>query len=1020
MARIAEDLIARLKAELPLERVVAASGVELVRRGKDLVARCPFHDDAEPSLVVTPGKGLWRCFGCDKGGTVIDWRMEISGESFRAAVESLAAAYLPGAALEETEPPATPAVEPFSPEEVAQWLATSDEELLQRVAVYYRERLDVDPRGREYLERRGLLDEAAIERFGIGLADRTLGLRLPAKQVKAGEQLRSRLARLGILREESGHEHLAGSLVVPIRDLGGRVVQMYGRKVTATLRKGTPLHLYLAGSRNCVFHPEALVESDEVILCESILDALTFWTAGFRHTTCAFGVHGFTEALHEAMRAHGTRRVLFAYDRDEAGEKAAVELATKLLAEGIECFRVLFPRGMDANEYAQKVKPASKSLELVVRQASWMGTGRPPAALVLTAPATAVPELAELVEVAPAAAEEAAPSLAAAPTAERPRPPSSPVAPAPRLEVPAEVGEREVVIRLGDRRYRVRGLEKNLSADSLKVNLLASRNDGFFVDTLDLYVAKQRERFKKQAALELALDEEAIQRDLGRVLLKLEELQDQQLDKALAPKTPRITLSDAETEAALCHWRRPDLIAATREHLSLAIVGEETNKLLVYLAAVSRQLSRPLAVLVQSSSAAGKSALLDGVLSLMPEEERVAYSAMTGQSLFYMGEKDLRHKILSIAEEEGAERARYALKLLQSEGKLSIASTGKDPQTGRLLTHEYHVEGPAAILTTTTALTLDEEFENRCLVLSVDESREQTEAIHRFQRYQQTLEGLAAREERRRVVGLHRNAQRLLRPLHVVNPFAEQLRYPTTSTRTRRDQMKYLGMIEAIALLHQHQRETKALQVGERSLPYVEVTLSDIELANDLASRVLGRTLDELPPQTLRLLEAIHAMASEATRRLAIESCEVRFSRRQVREATGWSHTQLHMHLKRLEDLEYLLVHRGTRGQSYVYELLWNGEGARGEAFVMGLLDVERLGAAGYDGKYSGSAIEYSGSIRPHFGDPSGGFPEPEAARSGAINGRSLRDGNAEAATALLGEERSVSRRSQRVAAGGR
>ena len=84
---------------------------------------------------------------------------------------------------------------------------------------------------------------------------------------------------------------------------------------------------------------------------------------------------------------------------------------------------------------------------------------------------------------------------------------------------------------------------------------------------------------------------------------------------------------------------------------------------------------------------------MDAVLALMPEEERVQYSAMTGQSLFYMGETNLKHKILAIVEEEGAERASYALKLLQSEGELTIASTGKDPATGQLVTQEYRVEG---------------------------------------------------------------------------------------------------------------------------------------------------------------------------------------------------------------------------------------------------------------------------------------------------------------------------------------
>ena len=127
--------------------------------------------------------------------------------------------------------------------------------------------------------------------------------------------------------------------------------------------------------------------------------------------------------------------------------------------------------------------------------------------------------------------------------------------------------------------------------------------------------------------------------------------------------------------------------------MSVAAVGEETNKQVGYIAAISRSLKAPLAVMLQSSSAAGKSSLMESILAFVPEEQCIEYSAMTGQSLFYMAEKDLKHKVLAIVEEEGASRAAYALKLLQSEGALTVASTGKDPATGRLVTHQYRVEG---------------------------------------------------------------------------------------------------------------------------------------------------------------------------------------------------------------------------------------------------------------------------------------------------------------------------------------
>ena len=381
------------------------------------------------------------------------------------------------------------------------------------------------------------------------------------------------------------------------------------------------------------------------------------------------------------------------------------------------------------------------------------------------------------------------------------------------------------------------------------------------------------------------------------------------------------------------------------------VVGEETNKLAGYLSCVSRKLDKPLAVIIQSSSAAGKSSLMESILALMPEEERVQYSAMTGQSLFYMGETNLKNKILAIAEEEGASNASYALKLLQSEGEVTIASTGKDDSTGNLVTKEYTVQGPVMLFLTTTAIDIDEELMNRCLVLSVNESREQTQAIHQAQRQKRTLQGLQNKLEKERVISLHRNAQRLLKPLQIINPYADQLTFLDDKTRTRRDHEKYLTLIDSIALLHQYQREIKTIEHSDQQIEYIEVELADIDMANQLAHEILGRTLDELPPQTRKLLKQIQQLVQDECQSQSIEQSHFRFSRRHIREFTGWSDGQLKIHCKRLEELEYLLVHRGGRGQSMEYELLYNGEIGDDQSQLMGLLNPEKLT---YDSEKSG------------------------------------------------------------------
>jgi DNA primase len=948
MARIPEVEIERLKVEVSLERLVETSGLKLAKRGGDLVCRCPFHEDDTPSFVVTPAKNLFHCFGCGAAGGPIDWVMKRQGVSFRHAVELLREGEpLVGASTAPAGPVKASTVRRLAPPVS---FHADDQALLNQVVGYYHETLKQSPEALAYLQARGLVHGELIERFRLGYADRTLGLRLPEKTRKAGAEVRARLEAIGLYRA-SGHEHFTGSLVVPILDEGGHVTEVYGRKTRNDLRPGTPLHMYLPGPHRGVWNLAGIeAGGGEVILTEALIDAMTFWCAGYRNVTAAYGTNGLTEDHLAAFRRHGVKRVLIAFDRDEAGEKGAAEVAQRLTAEGLDCYRIEFPKGMDANDYALKLTPAAKSLGVLIRKAAWLGQGKRPDPT--SAPRDA---LEAVLGRAPASAEitpapTPSPPLAAKKDA---TPPPAPVIPEPALATPApspepedlaEIkGEHELVLVQGDRRYRVRGWKKPLNPESMKVNLLVHRGAGedgdgrFHVDTLDLYSAKARAAFVKQAGIELGEAEDVLKHDLGRVLLKLEALQEAQIATALA-KDERPSLSDEERCSALELLRSPglmDRIAA--DFTACGIVGEQTNTLVGYLACVSRLLDRPLAVIIQSSSAAGKSSLMDAILALMPAEAQVRYSAMTGQSLFYMGETNLKHRILAIAEEEGAQSAGYALKLLQSDGEVTIASTGKDSTTGLLVTHEYRVEGPVMLFLTTTAIDIDEELLNRCMVLTVNEGREQTRAIHALQRRQQTLAGLMEAQDRQAVLALHRNAQGLLERLAVVNPFADGLTFLDDKTRTRRDHMKYLTLIRAIALLHQHQRRIHTVQHQGTAVRYIEVEAADVTLANRLAHEVLGRTLDELPPQTRRLLDMLDAWAGEECVRLALRRPDLRFSRRQVRALTGWGDTQLKVHLGRLAELEYLLVHRVKAGQGYEYELLYDGAGEAGERFLMGL-----------------------------------------------------------------------------------
>ena len=941
MPRIPETEIEKVKASVDLAALVRSRGVELKKHGaRDLIGRCPFHEEASASFVVTPAKRIFHCLGCGAAGNVIQFVERFDGVSFRHAFELLAAGSGFAAPTEKRNHSTVPKLEaPLD-------FAADDAALMKQIVDYYHERLMNAATGapaREYLARRGLDDEATLKRLRIGFADRSLGLRLPHKNRAAGAEIRTRLTRLGIYRE-SGHEHLNGCLIVPITDAQGNITELYGRRLDDGGKSGIK-HLYLPGPHVGIFNAEALNEP-EVIICEALLDALTFMAAGFANVTSIYGTEGFTDELFEALKRKKVQRVKLAYDADEAGERAATRDAERLRAVGIEVYRIKFPWGMDANEYSRKVTPAAQSLRLLINGAAWLGGSAANADASKTEPRSPI---------APAPSSLLAASLAATTHDEAAKEEKvdgvGMVASEPATPMPAANGAPRLVecgdfhtMSIDGREYRLFGLAKNNGLESMKVTLRLSVGERLHGDQIDLCKDLDRRRFIERAAEECGLTVEAVKRDLGRVLLACEQWQESKLRSLAEPTTQQAAeLTPAQREAALALLRAQDLLAQLDAAMELCgLVGERSNGRAAYLAAVSRKLAKPLAVIVQSTSAAGKSTLMDAVLNFFPEEERIKYSAMTGQSLYYLGDANLKHKILAIVEEEGAEKASYALKLLQSEGELTIASTGKDPNTGRMETQEYHVEGPVMIFLTTTTIDIDDELLNRCLVLSVDESTAQTARIHERQRKARTLEGLLERETRKDVLALWRNAQRLIKSLGVVNPFAGALTFTSERTRTRRDHEKYLTLIDSIALLHQHQRTITTREVNGRSVEFIEVQLSDIETANALAPEILGRSLDELPPQTRRLLNHIRALVRVKIDETKQAQSRIHFSRRELCAACGWTYAQVRTHLERLIEVELVATRAGKHGALMLYELMMDAN-APEEAWQIGLIDVAKL-----------------------------------------------------------------------------
>lgn len=954
MARFTEQELDEVKQNVDLATLIRSKGIELKKHGsKDLIGHCPFHEDDKASFVVTPAKNLYHCMGCGEAGTPINFIQKHDGLSFRHTVELLREQNPALFGKHQTYKPHEGSIKTSTVSKLECPLETSAEdfELLEQTISYYQERLQISSDALAYLEKRKISKEA-IEHFRIGYADRTLGLRLPQRNRVEGKQLRERLIQLGIYRK-TGREHFNGCVTFPIFNEKSQITELYGRKVCQRQSTGI-YHLYLPGKHIGILNQECL-KSKKLILCESIIDAVTLWSCGHKNVTTIYGTEGFTNELEQALITHKVQKVSFAYDNDKAGNRAMERDAKRLQSLGIECFRLSLPVNQDINQYAVN----GGDLSSLTSSATWLE-----------------PSISVSVSVAPTSSDASHGSIPVQSTSTLNKPlatklvansmesrTSEPVklansehdnkeATKNKMDLSLVAKNEDYELALGDRTYRVRGLHKNNTLEVLKVSLKLTFGELLHLDQVDFYSAQSRRRFIEEASRETTLTTELIKKDIGKLLLLLEQRQEERINAENLDTDSSPDMTAEERKEALELLKSPKLTERILSDFNrCGIIGEDTNKLVSYIATVSRKMKRPLAVIIQSMSAAGKTTLMESILKFLPEEEQIKYSAMTGQSLYYLGENNLKHKILAIVEEEGAEKASYALKLLQSEGELRIASTGKDEQ-GRMKTEEYYVEGPVMIFLTTTSIDIDEELQNRCLVLTVDESRDQTGKIHNKQREHLNEAGLIRDREEQHILQTHRNAHRLLATLPVANNYAQFLTFCSDHVRSRRDHMKYLNLIEAVTLLHQYQREHKTFTDSQgKEVEYILTTLEDIQLANQLAEHVLTRSLEELPPQTKRVLDLACQLAKEACQDKALDLQDFRFSRKQLREYSNISNAQLKLHLERLVDYEYLRVSAFSHAKGYEYEILYDGE--TGQNRSLKLISIEDL-KQNYDATVSG------------------------------------------------------------------
>jgi DNA primase catalytic core len=859
--------------------LVQAKGIQLKKNGKSWFGLCPFHADKTPSLSINPVKNLWQCFGCGAGGDAIRFVELFDQVDFKEAVARLS---VNGDRLSAAKVKPTKA----DPEKPPKALSVKQRKLLARVVSYYQHTLNEDIRGLNYLKQeRGITDNQSLKDFGAGYANGTLLEILPDDP-----DIIQALKKIGILNAK-GHEVFYNCVVFPLFNTKGGIESLYGRNIDPEAGPSSPKgyagHLYLAGPRCGLVNRQAVNRSQTVILTESIIDALTLYDQGFKNVIPIYGVNGLIDD-HLQLLNRKVKCVYLVFDADEAGNRAVDAVSLRLKEKGITAYPVTLPV-KDVNLYFKRHTP--EEFESLLKQAN------------------------------PKSLEQS-------------------VNVNNRKQTLYQETEHGFIVGFGERQYQIKGIQRGDT--QLKATVKASAdvtgNLPFELTTIDLYSSRSRIWFAKLCADLFGAAEELVKEDVGRLLTLMEDYKPKARQQNIAEPTKE------QKAAAMAFLKNPQLFDEILADLeTLGVVGETTNKIVSYLAAVSRKLPKPLSVLIQSRSSAGKSTLQNAVLSLVPDEDHEKYTRVTDQALFYKEEDSLVHKILAIEEDAGVGGAAYSIRNIQSAGKITVAATGKDPGSGKMKTEQYTVKGPVAVMLTTTAAELDQETASRFIALSIDESSQMTRAIHEKQRRARTLTGLVQRTQSAAIIAKHHTAQRMLRPVAVVNNFDQYLSYPSGNLITRRDHDKYLGLMEAIAHLHQHQRQTKTIEVDGRPVEYIEVTLEDIDAANALANEVLGQSLDELAKPSRTLLEAVYKMVKQTADKHNIPIDQVQFNRRQIREYIGWTDWQIRTHIKQLEELEYVYVRMGSRGKEYAYAMNYNGQVEQSGKCYLNLTPVDEI-----------------------------------------------------------------------------
>lgn len=451
---------------------------------------------------------------------------------------------------------------------------------------------------------------------------------------------------------------------------------------------------------------------------------------------------------------------------------------------------------------------------------------------------------------------------------------------------------------------RLEGLDRMRVTLKVKVEHLSLRHN------LDLYNDNQTEKLIRKIAERLEIGTSVAIAALTDLTDCLEQYRLEEIERTMSADNKRKLLSQEDTKAAQDYLKAPNLMTRTMEDIGRSgVIGEELNRLLMYIIFTSRKRDSPLHIISLGSSGIGKTHLQERVSALIPEEDRLEITTLSGNAFYYFGQQELRNKLILIEDMDGAEEVLYPLREIKSKKRVTKTVVIKNTK-GETKTVTLKVEGPVCVSGCTTKERIYEDNANRSFLIYIDESPQQDEHIMSYQR--RLSAGKINLSEQWAITELLQNVQRVLVPLQIRNPYAESLLIPAEVFKPRRSNAHYLAFIEAVTFYHQYQREKQYDTLSGEE--FIETTIEDIEEANRLMKGVLLRKSDDLSGACRNYFERLKDWLKKEDKNS--------FTTKEVRQALRVNASNQKRYMVELQTGYYVRKSKGNQAQGFRYEVL--------------------------------------------------------------------------------------------------